>query len=328
MEGQETARIQDMSKATFNILYDGPALASNEMDVRELAPALLSLGEVLEEANSTLNNGRTQVSVKVRASFKTGCFGIELDVLQTLAQQVQILFSNEHVSTAKQILEWIGLLTTAVGTPVAGYKGLLGLLKWLRGRQINRVVLLENGLMRIELDDEHIDVERQVIDLYRQAKLRKALEGVLKPLESEGIDEFAVTDRPQSERFLTINKQELHYFSTPALAPETLSEEEVEMNLQLVNVAFREDNKWRFYDGTTSFYAQVLDHDFLRQVQGNQPFASGDILRARLRRTQTLVGENMKTEYVLLEVLEHRRATTQIPMEFEFENPAPPNSEQ
>lgn len=310
--------MEDMSKASFNVLYDGPALASSEMDVRELAPALLALGNLLEEANSTLNDGRAQISVKVKASFKTGCFGIELDVAQTFLQQMNILFACEKVATAKQLLEWLGLL---VGTGTIGLacgKGLIGLLKWLRGRSFNRVVLLEDGLVRIELDGDHFVIEQQVIELYRQAKLRAALQDVMKPLESPGITEFAVTDKKQ-HRFVVVESSELSYFIPPELAPELLSEEEVEMNLQLVNIAFKDDNKWRFSDGSTSFYAQVTDRRFLDQVRRNESFSGGDILKARLLRTQSLTGDAMKTEFVLLEVLEHRRAASQIPMQFDIE---------
>jgi len=32
----------------FRITYDGPALASHEMDVRELAPALLAMSDLLK----------------------------------------------------------------------------------------------------------------------------------------------------------------------------------------------------------------------------------------------------------------------------------------
>lgn len=319
MEEQEKDTMENMSKATFHVLYDGPALASHEMDVRDLAPALLALGEVLEESNKALNDNKAKITVKVRASFKTGCFGIELDVIQTFSQQIQMLFSSDSIATAKEILEWIGLIGGGVGAVSGSGYGLLKFIKWLRGRAIHRVVLLDNGLIRVELDDEHIEIERQIIDLYRQFKLRRALEDVLKPLEQEGINEFAVTNKPQTERFVTVSKEERFYFSAPSSEPEILSEEEVEMNLQLVTVSFREDNKWRFYDGSTAFYAQVQDHNFLKQVQGNEPFSSGDILRARLRRTQYLSGETMKTEYTLLEVLEHRKAGAQIPMRFDRE---------
>ncbi len=319
--------MDDMSKATFHVLYDGPALVSNEMDVRALAPALLALGDVLEEANSAINDGRAKVAVKVRASFKTGCFGIELEVVQSFVKQVSIIFSPDTVATAKNLLEWLGLIAGTGVIVKKGGTGLFALLKWLRGRPVKRVVLLDNGLMRVEVDDEHLDVERQVIELFRQARLRKALEQVLSPLQMEGIDEFAVTDRDQSQRFITVSDHELIYFATPAIEPEILAEEEVELNLQLVNVAFREDNKWRFSDGSNSFYATVQDGNFLRQVRSNEPFASGDILKARLRRTQSLAGDTMKSEYVLLEVIEHRRAGAQIPITFDVEVKETPGGE-
>ena len=317
----EKYKMNEMSKASFNVLYDGPALTSSEMDVRDLAPALLALGNLLEEANSALNDGRAQISVKVKASFKTGCFGIELDVTQTFLQQINIIFSCEKVSTAKQLLEWLGLVS-GTGTIVYGAtKGLLGLLRWLRGRSFNRVVLLDNGLVRIELDGDHFEVEQQVIELYRQAKLRAALQAVVKPLESPGITEFAVTDKAQKQRFVVVTSEDLEFFAAPVLAPELLSEQEVEMNLQLLNIAFKDDNKWRFSDGSASFYAQVADHNVLEQVRRNETFSGGDILKARLKRTQSLTGDSMKTEYVLLEVIEHRRAASQIPMQFDVEQP-------
>ncbi|CUJ80717.1 MULTISPECIES: hypothetical protein [Achromobacter] len=311
----------DMSNAKFHILYDGPALESNEMNVRDLAPALLALGQVLEDANTALNDGKAKIAVKVKASFKTGCFGIELDVVQTLLQQAQTLFSNEKVATAKQILEWLGLLLQTSAYAGGSLLGLIGFLKWLRNRTIKRVVLLDDGLVRVELDDAHLVVEQQVIELFRQTKLRQSLEGVLKPLETEGITEFAVTDQKQTKRFITVSRDDVPSLAAPELVPEVLSEQDVEMNLQLVSISFRDDNKWRFSDGSTVFYATVSDPLFLQQVKSNEPFASGDILKASLRRTQSLVGDTMKTDYTLTKVLEHRRAAAQIPLSFEVELP-------
>lgn len=311
----------DMSKAKFHILYDGPALASNEMNVRDLAPALLALGQVLEDANTALNDGHAKVAVKVKASFKTGCFGIELDVVQTLLQQAQTLFSNEKVATAKQILEWLGLLVQSPAYISGTLLGLIGFLKWLHNRTIKRAVIMDNGLVRVELDDAHLVVEQQVIELFRQTKLRQSLEDVLKPLETEGITEFAVTNQKQTKRFITVSKGDLPGLAAPELVPEVLSEQNVEMSLQLVSISFRDDNKWRFSDGNTVFYATVSDPVFLQQVKSNEPFASGDILMASLRRTQSLVGDSIKTDYTLTKVLEHRRAATQIPLSFEVESP-------
>ena len=137
---------------------DGPALVNNTMSVNDLAPALLALGKLLEEANQSLNDGAAKIQLNVKGSFKTGCFGIELDVVQSLAQQIGNLFSNTHISTAKEILEWLGL--TPKGAAAAGIGGLLWLLKKLRGRSLKSVTLLDNGRVRFILDKEELTFEQ------------------------------------------------------------------------------------------------------------------------------------------------------------------------
>jgi hypothetical protein len=305
-------KLMDMSRSDFHVIYDGPALQSSEMNVRDLAPALLALGQALEEANAALNDSRAKISVQVKATFKTGCFGIELNIVQSLMQQAQSLFGNDHIVSARSLLEWVGLI---VGGK-EGTKSLLWFIKWLRGRAIEKVVLLDNGNMRVVVDDDQIEIESQIITLFRQVKLRKALEEVLVPLHKDGIDQFAVTNKEQTQKFLIIDAAEVSYFAAPASEPETLSEEELVLNLQLVNVAFRDDNKWRFSDGNSTFFALMADVEFLNKVQNNEAFSRGDILTAKVRRIQTLSGEDMRSEYEILEVTNHRRAGVQLPMPF------------
>ena len=78
-------------KKIFYVVYDGPALASHEMDVRELAPALLAFSSLFEEANSILNRDRAKITLNVKGSFKVGCFGFELSVVQDTLQRFLLL---------------------------------------------------------------------------------------------------------------------------------------------------------------------------------------------------------------------------------------------
>lgn len=39
-----------MSSTSFQVVYDGPALEGSTIDVRDLAPALLAFGDVIEQA--------------------------------------------------------------------------------------------------------------------------------------------------------------------------------------------------------------------------------------------------------------------------------------
>ncbi len=45
----------------FHLVYDGPALQEHQMDVRALAPALLSVGNLVEQANEIFNGDRAKV---------------------------------------------------------------------------------------------------------------------------------------------------------------------------------------------------------------------------------------------------------------------------
>src|SRR5690606_17504160 len=124
----------------------GPALAHNEMNVNDLAPALLALGDVIEAANDTLNGPkRARVALNVKASFKTGCFGIELDVAQTLLQQVGALFSAAQTVTAQDLLRWLGFAWDNGDKAFVYGCGLMWLLKQLKGKPIEHATRLESG---------------------------------------------------------------------------------------------------------------------------------------------------------------------------------------
>jgi len=303
-----------LSSANFQVVYDGPALQGSTIDVRDLAPALLAFGDVIEQANFVLNEGRASVSLRVNASFKSGCFGIDFSVVQSLMDQMTGLFKEPSVVTAKELASDLGFVF-AKGT--ATVVGLIAIIKWLRNRTINRVVLLDNGKARIELNDEHLETEQRVIALLRNFKLRQALEAaVTKPLEREGFESVAISMNPESG-FLTIAKEEGCYFATPAAEFEELSDQTSTANLQLINVAFKDDNKWRFFDGTTQFHAVILDDKFVHRVRiGEANFSSGDILTVSLRKRQWLEADVMKAEYEVIEVLNHRRGMAQIPLVF------------
>ena len=245
------------STAHFRITYDGPALEAHEMDVRELSPALLAVGDLLESANRVLYGTKAQIKVNVRASFKTGSFGIDLTVVHGLLDQLTELFVSKEASALANAAQIIGALGFA---GVAGYKGLVGVLKWLRNRKITNVEIRENGAV-LHVDDDQLEIELAVLALLRDYNTRRELANVIyKPLQREGIDTFAVGQDESIE--IVVQRAEAAWFVAPEMEDEQIDDTEFETSVQISRIEFSEDNKWRFTDGVTSF----LRADFGRHI--------------------------------------------------------------
>lgn len=304
---------------SFNLVYDGPALQQHRMDVRALAPALLSLGELVERANEILNGEQAKVVVDVRASFRQGSFGIELDLAQSLWQRVLDLGSSHPVAS-------IGTLAGLLGLSVKdGVIGLVQLIRWIRGRAIRRIEPIDGGRVRFFVDEESIEVEDRVYKLLQDYKLRRALQGVIaEPLEREGIESVAAVNKKandvQDVTFL-IERDQARFFIAPDPQEEQLASDEYTATLQVLTLAFQDGNKWRFTEGGgNTFYATILDDDFLQRIRSNEQFARDDIIRARVRRTQRLTKDGLKADYEIAEVLEHRSATPKVQLKMDFDN--------
>ena len=299
-----------MKEQTFYIVYDGPALANHEMDVRQLAPALHALGDLMEAANRVVNGKAFKTQVKVRGSFKTGCFGIDFVYAQKLLESFAGLFTSQYVEAALNLASTIGLMGGCA-------MGLIKFVSWLKGRIIRQVVELDNGKVRVEVDDDHIEIEKKIIELFQDLEVRKALEALIKtPLETDGIDSFG--SGKDAATVQLVRKHEAVYFAAPELAEELISESSYETAVKVVNIAFQEENMWRLSEGGTPFYAKIEDPEFLAEVQQNERvFAKDDIFIVMLRRKQFLGDKgNVKSEYAVERVLSHRSAARQIQLPF------------
>lgn len=292
--------------STLRITYDGPALTSHEMEVRQLAPALYAVGDLLDNANRVLNGPDSKVSVSVKGSFKTGSFGIDLVLVQGWMKSVVDMFNSREAVAVIGLLALLGL------SAKDGAKGVIGVIKWLRGRAILKVVRTDEHATIYTADDS-IEVEHRVLQLLVDIETRKALDGVIRePLSREGIDIFASGTDDQIE--VTVTRSESVWFAVPEVAEQTISETETEEKLQLLAVVFKDDNKWRFSDGASSFYALILDNGFLNRVDKDEErFGKNDIFRVLLKRRQFIDASGvLRQELSIREVLEHTPAARQI----------------
>jgi hypothetical protein len=211
------------------------------------------------------------------------------------------LFGVSHDTAAASLLTLLGI------SAKDGAVGLFQLIKWLGGKTIKKITKLGDGKVKIEVDEGSVEAEEMVVELMRNIKIRQSLEVIVtKPLSRDGVDTF------------NIKQDEANYFIAPQLTDEQLEDQVAESNLQLLNISFQDGNKWKFTDGNATFYAMVKDEDFIAKVQDNRnSFAKDDILKVRLRKKQWVAEEGIKSEYIVEEIISHRPALRQIPLNFD-----------
>jgi len=300
----------------FILSYTGPALEQHEIGVKELAPALLSIGELLEESNAILNGERATIVVNIKAT-RPGSVIIDLSVGQHLLSQTLGLFSSQGVDAvvnAKALLEII------FGIGLAPTAGLVGLIKWVRNRRIKSVTNIKMGKYEITTEDGDVYIATaEEFKLFGLINIRKKFEAIItRPLLSEGIDGVSFGKQTKQQE---VTKEEAEYFSAPEIEQEIIDESEVEMSLQVVSISFQDAGKSRFSDGNATFYAEIKDNEFNQRVKLNEvSFSHDDLLRVKLDRKQSIGPGGIKTDYQIIKVLEHRSAAVQLNFPFTQNN--------
>ncbi|MDB5818166.1 MAG: hypothetical protein JWQ11_1806 [Rhizobacter sp.] len=287
----------------FSIKYDGPALANHEMDIRELAPALVALATLLEQANREAFPESPEVRVNVLGNFKGGSFGVDLTAVQSITEQLVSMFTGPEATASAN------LFALLAGIGLLGSGGLIGVIKWLRGRTPTDV-RVDGDEVFLECQDsttvETFQVDLITLRLLKSRTVRQTLAKVVKPLEREGIFSFSCGRKGAAKTVVT--KEDAAAFEAAAKGAEIVSDTLSEgVLLQIESAVFKEAHKWRLNDGTNSFFAEINDQAFLARIDaGQERFGKGDLLIVDLRRIQSVTNDGLKTEHTLEKVHEHR----------------------
>lgn len=302
----------DMAKhVTTTIRYDGPALVGHEMDVQDLAPALLALAEIAQIANRKFNGDRASLRVLVNADVEQQCFMLDLSIIQSLMDQAQTFLGKENITTARQIAEIIGLVGTPVGT-------LFGLYKWLFGRETpaNEISFTKTEATGVTIvnvigDGNTVEVSDQVAALASDPEVLKRVKSVLKPLQNPGYRDFTVLEKRQP--IIQIDRHEAKGIiaaEPPSLAAQhELGEAEpmYATGPAWVDTShFRGLAKWKLIWAGQTIDAKMPE-EFLRQFQDNEIIVVPNTKLTVRMRVMTAVGENGRpegpTEFTVEEVL-------------------------
>jgi hypothetical protein len=276
-----------MSTATVTVRYDGPILATHRMDVADLAPALLGISELCKLANRRFNGERAAVQVLIGTDVEHKCFQVDLHLVQTLWDQTKALLANEEVRTAKELLEWLGLIT---GTSLLG---LFGILKALKHRRISSTTLESiegRDVVRISIEGDNnvIIAHPQAVELLRDETALTNAKKVVQPLMREGYDrvEFESSksmesiDREAAAEISSISLSELELGTTDE--PQTITAW-VTVYSPVYDL---KAPRWRFKFGDVHQYMDISDTEIAAMAMLRGGAMIDDAYKVELEITQ------------------------------------------
>jgi hypothetical protein len=289
----------DDLQTDFLVSYEGAALAAHTMEVRDLAPALLALGQAFDRANSILNGDRASMSLEIRAT-QAGSFEIGL-LLKQLYDQGISAFSGDFITSAANIKE----LFFGGAVVTAGGGGLIGLIKWLRGKRITKATVAGSDMI-LEVENLRLTIPLELFKLANDMPLRDQLAAVVRPLSKDGIERLTFKD--DSRELESVNKDEAHFFrGADADYKEVTTNVFPRQRLKPASVSFIKKGKWRLSDGAQTHWYTVRDESFLKNIaDGEIRLGAKDVFICEVLMLQSVTEEGeLKMEYEISAVLDH-----------------------
>jgi DNA-binding protein YbaB len=286
-----------MSTAAVTIRYDGPILADHRMDVADLAPALLGISELCKIANRRFNADRAAVKVLIGTDVEHKCFQLDLHVIQSVWDQTKAFISSEEVKSAKDFLEWLGILGIPTG---GGVVGLFQLLKRLKGGKITSTTLETRegrNVVRIEINGDNnnkvVIVPPETLDLLRDEDAVANAKRVVQPLLKDGYESVEF----ESENKIVDRIEKHQAVAIASLDPSTVEETEkgepqtIRAWISVYSPVYDvKAPKWRFKFGDAHEYMDISETD---------------IVEAAMRRGGAMVDD---AYFVELEIIQERKS--------------------
>jgi len=281
-----------MSKK-INFIYrlDGTDIDSG-VNVFELAPILLSLGELIKESNKTLNPEGKDIAVNVKP-FEKGSFIVDIVLFaQNNYQEILDVIGNNNVKDIKELLEWIGIIG---GSAYTGGKGLFWLIKKLKGKPKTVEQVNPNEVRYTDESGNTYTVNTKVYQLFSSTKVQNHFYNSYgKPLGNENIDNIECYIRDEQEATkATFEKDILESIKNYSVAdiPTLTLEEELETSMEVFVSPKRgsfdaDPRQWSFRLGSSNeqiITATIKDEEFMEKCKNDEiRLHFTDVLKVKL----------------------------------------------
>ncbi|QPC43888.1 hypothetical protein HW532_15040 [Kaustia mangrovi] len=299
-----------MTRHQFSIAYDGADRSDvHAMDVESLGPALIGFGRLIREANTEFNGDKSRANVHVVSDFEHKCFQINLETIVTYYEQLKGLLGDSEAKTAKDILEWLGII---LGTPALTF---LGYLRLRRGRPIDesREFVDQNGegmvSVRFEGEQNHVEVHQHVYQLGENQRALNATKNAVSPLGQDGFDRITLRNGDKVEEVVGADDAEAILASCNIAKSDEKEEDEPEIVTAWLSVYApvydEKADKWRFTLGADHVYVDISETTIARDALQRGGALANDTYQVRMevRRPKEATRKAGKPNYKILEVL-------------------------
>lgn len=297
---------------------------SEGIDIFELSPILLSLGELIQESNSVVNpNSQRKIAVNVKP-FEKGSFIVDIVLFaQNNLDQLLDLVNTDQLKEIKELLDWLGIVKACSGLTIGG-ASLFGLYKFLKGKPKAIEPVGENEYRVTNGEDKSITINKTVYSLYQNQKIVNKIYNIYgKPFENGGIDKVKSYIKDEEEKTVEIvdKKESLYFLPADLSLIENKEEEKTKENTVTVYLnpkrgSFEGDgNSWSFRKGSNRediIKATIKDETFLNKLKSGEirPF-SNDLIEVEMLEKQKVVGQEVQTSYEIIKVIGYKQAPIQ-----------------
>jgi len=288
----------EMSRVLFMFQYTGEAVDAGTMDVRTLAPALLALGDICEQANDEINGREAKASVNINA-FAPGSFIIEFGLAVSLLGAAAKLLRIDNIKSASEVLDVV--------------KNVVEIVKALKGKKVQSVTEIGNGMTRLTVEHNHThDVSDRVFNLIKKRSIQHDVKHIVSPLRSDGIDALNILAK-SGELLESVTSDDLSSFEAmPYMLPadEQVAIENtstIEKWFKVITISSDTRIHWKLSDGSNTYSVKVDDKTLIRDAaEGHLGIEPGFLVNAKIMSETRLVNNEPKTENHLVAVLEVR----------------------
>ena len=284
----------------------------DSVDVFALAPALLSLGSLIQNSARTLNQLDGRVAVNVRP-FRPGSFHVDIVLFGQHAQEIAQGTLGPVLSATRiiDVLKAIGLVKDL-------RDGAIQVLKKL-GRKPAQIEEVRPGEFRLTAGDTSITVNGNVHTLIQNQTVmglaEKTYGDSMKDPGVKAVRSF-LSDQ-EDETAVSVTKDELPslraaVFDEPQSERTTVATTVVHLNPKRAGLD-GDGKNWSFHRGDSIVTATIRDKEFLERCRTGEVRLGGrDLLTVELRETTTIQGTVVHTSYEIIKVRNHVAGTGEL----------------